>query len=169
MTTITEPVIKTEGNIGRDPIYRAGTNGRRSFAAIRVLKSERRYNPDTRAWEDTGTTLAVTLKAFGATADLIGALIDQGRLAKGTPIMATGQPDAPETWTDRQGGVHADPVVIIDAIGIDLIRQARAEAARTRQNDQATRQPSWPATPAAAGEADTDGETVPGWSTEPSF
>ncbi|PLS29948.1 single-stranded DNA-binding protein [Bifidobacterium margollesii] len=170
MTDITTPTLRADGNIGREPVYKAGDDRRRSFAAIRLLKSERRRNPETRRWEDTGVTLAVTLKAFGPTADLIGRLAADGRLAKGTPVVATGHPDAPETWTDRQGTVHADPVVIIDTIGIDLIRQARAEAARAR-----TAAPA-PAGPAQARpDADTarrweaDDETVDGWTTDPEF
>ncbi|PLS30753.1 single-stranded DNA-binding protein [Bifidobacterium margollesii] len=168
MTDIITPTLRADGNIGREPVYRAGRDGRRSFAAIRLLKSERRRNPETRRWEDTGVTLVVILKAFGPTADLVGRLVADGRLAKGTPVVATGRLDAPETWTDRQGTVHADPVVIIDTIGIDLLRQARADAARAR-TDTADSAGTGTARPVAGGGYHWDDETADPWTADPEF
>lgn len=145
---IITPTIEAHGIIARDPYLRPADATRPAYASIRLIEDVRRRDANGQ-WNTIGQE-AVDVKATGRTAELIATLVQSGAIAKGTKLFATGTPANPDTYMTKDGHPAATMTIFADRIGIDLLRQAAADQAKARRQQQAPAQARPTRTPAAA-------------------
>jgi single-strand DNA-binding protein len=124
------------GNLGVDPEIRY-TNDGKPVVSCRVASNYRRRDADTRDWVDATNWYRVT--TFGKLAERLAEQANDGRLAKGTRIIAFGRLEA-SAYLDRNNqpqpslDVVADDVLLADSRrpeGEESGEFPRASGART--------------------------------------
>lgn len=75
--------ITVEGNLGRDP--ELGVKDGRAYARLLVIENDRRFNEETRAWEDAGEPVMHNAVVFGQQAENVKASLQEG-----DPVVVSG-------------------------------------------------------------------------------
>src|ERR671931_86048 len=105
------------GNLGLDPEVRYSSDGK-PVVSCRVASNYRRRDAETRDWVDATNWYRVT--TFGRLAERLAEQVNEGRLTKGTRIIAFGRLEA-GAYLDRNNqpqpslDLVADDVLLVDA------------------------------------------------------
>lgn len=69
--------ITVEGNLGSDPEVGTTQDGR-TYARLTVVENDRRFNEDTKQWEDAGDPIFHNTVVFGAQAENVARSLSKG-------------------------------------------------------------------------------------------
>ena len=163
----TETTLKATGNLADTPRIFPATQGRQAMASLRILRDEQRYDRKTGRWADTGTTQETQCRAYGAVAEAIAWMTQQGILRKGSQVIATGRLGEPAAFIRKTGEAGAVNTLTIDTLSIDSIRDAwkHMKAERNRPQPQTIPTPT-PTIPAGPDTGQKEQEPA-GWNTQP--
>jgi single-strand DNA-binding protein len=76
--------FEVEGLVGGDPELRYSGEGL-AIVTFNVADTPRKFNQDTKQWEDAGETAWFRVSAFGSQAETIA-----GQIKKGSPVLVKG-------------------------------------------------------------------------------
>ena len=141
--------LSITGRLGQDPELRFLPESGRAVCNFTVADTPRRYNPDSKQWEDHGETLWLRCSVFGKQAEWFG---DQAR--KGSLVTLTGALVA-RKW-DKDGVPQTSIECRVDQLGIQTLG---TNTPRPPAGDP------WATQPQTGGTA----SSVPAWDHEPPF
>ena len=107
-----ETLITIRGYVGGDPIVFENDSGR-TTAVTRVGVTARNFDRRTGAFTD-GATSWYSVRSYGELSENVAKCIQ-----KGTPVIVRGRL-SPRQWTDKDGNIKNDNVIVADSLGIDL-------------------------------------------------
>lgn len=109
-----------EGNLVTEETYIASDNTKRSFIEFTVA-SNNRQRTSSGTWQD-GPTDFVRVKLFGKFADTLHTLYMNGRLTKGSSVIAIGKFDpTPRTWVSKDGTAKTQAIFLADNMTENII------------------------------------------------
>ena len=115
--------ITVEGNLGSDPEVGTTQDGR-TYARLTVVENDRRFNEDTKQWEDAGDPIFHNTVVFGAQADNVAQ-----SLSKGDRVVVTGRLRQ-RSFETAEGQRRQVIELEVDELGVSL-RYATARPQRT--------------------------------------
>ena len=140
--------LSITGRLGQDPEVRFLDSGR-ALCNFTVAETPRRYNPDSKQWEDHGETLWLRCTAFGKQAEWFGDAAKKGSLVTLTGTLIA------RKW-DKDGVPQTSIECRVDQLGIQTLG---TNTPRQPAGDPWATQPQTGGTPSS----------VPAWDHEPPF
>lgn len=120
----TKVPITIEGNLTGDPEYGVADNGTK-WARFSVAVNDRRFNDESKEWEDAGDPKFHRTAVFGRQAENV-----RDSLKKGNSVIVTGDLEF-RTWNDKESGERREGTQIVaDAIGPSLRHSTAAVGMR---------------------------------------
>jgi len=134
-----DSTLTIAGNVARGPELRQTASGK-SAVGLTIAVNKRRYNQDTKQWEDGDATF-IDASAFDTLADNIAASISTG-----DRVIVNGS-IRQDNWVDKESGTNRSKLVmVIDEIGPSLkfgTTQFSKGGGGSRQAQQNTTEDSW--------------------------
>ena len=145
-----ETYLTIRGYVGGDPtVFHNDQN--RSTTVVRIGVTARNFDRRTNTFAD-GVTAWYTARCYGELADNVAHCVK-----KGNPVIVRGRL-SPRQWSDKEGNIKTDNVIVAESLGIDL-NTGTASFVRTRRAEMDPVEGE-PASAASNGEPVSNSEPV---------